>query len=114
MIMIWGRNIISNSDNGDRYIYDDFDFFDPTNRNKEVNDVFTKVIHGADATNRTIIEFVNRCKKKIDSCDSSTAPSVIIEVKSIKKARIAAVKNRGVKLRYIMEITLDNLDYCKD
>ncbi|TVP41828.1 sensor histidine kinase [Candidatus Nitrosocosmicus arcticus] len=62
----------------------------------------------------TIIGFVNRCKKKIDSCVSSTAPSVIIEGEPIKDARIASVKNRGIKLRYVTEITADNLAYCKE
>jgi signal transduction histidine kinase len=61
-----------------------------------------------------IIEFVNRCKKNIDSCVSSAAPSVFIEVEAIKNARIAAFKNRGVKLRYVTEITADNLKYCKE
>ena len=43
-----------------------------------------------------------------------TAPSVFIEIKAIKNARIAAFKNRGVKLRYVIEITADNLKYCKE
>jgi signal transduction histidine kinase len=39
---------------------------------------------------------------------------VFIEVEAIKNARIAAFKNRGVKLRYVLEITADNLEYCKE
>ena len=61
-----------------------------------------------------IIEFVNRSNEKIYSCVSSFAPSVIIEVEAIKDARIAAFKNRGVKLRFVTEITADNLKYCKE
>ena len=64
--------------------------------------------------NNKIIEFVNRSNEKIYSCVSSAAPSVIIEVEAIKNARIAAFKNRGVKLRYVTEITADNLKYCKE
>jgi two-component system, OmpR family, sensor histidine kinase VicK len=45
---------------------------------------------------------------------SPTAPSVIIEVEEIKNARITAFKERGVKLRYVTEITVDNLEYCKE
>ena len=45
---------------------------------------------------------------------NSFAPSVFIEVKAIKNARIAAFKNRGVKLRFVTEITTDNLKYCKE
>jgi hypothetical protein len=39
---------------------------------------------------------------------------VFIEVEAIKNARIAAFKKRGVKLRYVLEITRDNLEYCKE
>jgi signal transduction histidine kinase len=37
-----------------------------------------------------------------------------MEVKEIKEARIAAEKDRGVKLRYVTEITAENLEYCKE
>jgi signal transduction histidine kinase len=72
------------------------------------------VIHGAENADKTIIEFVNRTREKIDSCVNSTAPSVIIEIEAIKNARLAAFKKRGVKLRYVLEITVDNLNYCKE
>jgi hypothetical protein len=39
---------------------------------------------------------------------------VFIEVEAIKNARLAAFKKRGVKLRYVLEITRDNLEYCKE
>jgi hypothetical protein len=81
--------------------------------NQEGN-TFTTVYHGPQIPDRIIIEFVNRTREKIDSCVDSTAPSVIIEVEAIRNARIAAFKNRGVKLRYVTEITADNLKYCKE
>jgi hypothetical protein len=61
-----------------------------------------------------LIGFVRRATQKIDSCVSSTALSVIVEVSKIKKARIAAEKDRGVKLRYVTEITAENLENCKE
>ena len=80
----------------------------------KVNYAFTKVIDDLEDADRAIIEFVKRTKEKIDFCVSSTAPSVFIEIKAIKDARIAAFKNRGVKLRYVIEITADNLEYSRD
>jgi two-component system sensor histidine kinase VicK len=35
-------------------------------------------------------------------------------VESIKKERMQAVKRRGVKLRYVTEITRENISYCKE
>jgi two-component system sensor histidine kinase VicK len=59
------------------------------------------------------LEFIDRAKVKIDSCISSIGPSVIIEVKEIKNKRMDAVANRGLKLRYVTEITKDNINYIK-
>lgn len=82
--------------------------------NYQEGNTTTRVVHGSEDADRTIIEFVNRTKENIDCCLSSTAPSVMIEVKAIKDARIAAFKNRGVKIRYVTEITADNFKYCKE
>jgi hypothetical protein len=41
-----------------------------------------------------------------------TRPQLAVELEPIKKAFLDA-KSRGVKLRYLTEITKDNLTYCK-
>ena len=38
----------------------------------------------------------------------------MVDVESIKEARIKAKKDRGVKFRYITEVTTKNIDYCKE
>jgi signal transduction histidine kinase len=78
------------------------------------NDKFTKVYHGSENANNAILQFVDRAKRKIECCISSVAPSVMIEVNAIKERRIDAVKNRGLKLRYVTEITKDNINYVKE
>ncbi|MER5174231.1 MAG: HAMP domain-containing sensor histidine kinase [Candidatus Nitrosocosmicus sp.] len=78
------------------------------------NDIFTKVYYGSENANNAILQFIYRTKRKIDSCISSTAPSAIIEVDSLKEKRIDSAKNKGVKLRYVTEITKENIDYCKE
>lgn len=81
---------------------------------KQGEKIFTKVFRGSEKADREILKFISRTKTKIDCCISSTAPSVIIEVESIRKARIAAAKDREIKIRYVTEITEDNLEYCKE
>jgi two-component system sensor histidine kinase VicK len=78
------------------------------------NYTFTKVYYGSENANNAILQFIDRAKRKIESCISSVAPSVIIEVNAIKDRRIDAVKNRGLKLRYVTVITKDNINYVKE
>jgi two-component system sensor histidine kinase VicK len=78
------------------------------------NKIFTKVYQGSDNANNAIIEFVFRAQKKIDSCVSAEAPSVIIEVDSIKEKRIGAVKSKGLEYRFVTEVTKDNVNYVKE
>ncbi len=80
----------------------------------DLNKSIIKVYHGSIDADNALLEFVDRSKRKIDSCISSTGPSVIIEVDKIKQKRIHAVKERGLKLRYVTEITKDNIDYIKE
>ena len=42
-----------------------------------------------------------------------TRPPLAIEIDTIKKAFVDA-KNRGVKLRYLTEMTSENIGYCKE
>src|SRR5436309_11525104 len=42
-----------------------------------------------------------------------TRPSLAIGIESIKKSFLDA-KNRGVRLRYLTEITNSNISYCKE
>jgi two-component system, OmpR family, sensor histidine kinase VicK len=59
-----------------------------------------------------LLRFVSKATTEINACLDAKGPSVMLEVKPIKKARLDA-KRRGVKFRYITEITKDNVDYCK-
>src|SRR5918994_4543103 len=72
----------------------------------------TEVHHGIEDANNVIINFVHNTKNKLDACLDANGPSVMIDVQPIKEARINA-KDRGVKFRYITEITKENISYCK-
>jgi hypothetical protein len=73
----------------------------------------TEVLYG---TNRVISEesqFFSKTKCHIDTCMDYTRPSLAIGIESIRRSFIDA-KNRGVKLRYLTEITDANISYCKE
>ena len=61
----------------------------------------------------TVIEFVDKANHGIDACVDYTRPSLTVDIAALKKAFIDA-KERGVKLRYVTEITSDNVSYCKE
>lgn len=61
----------------------------------------------------TVIEFIDKSSSKIDACVDYTRPSLIVEIAALKKAFVDA-KDRGIKLRYVTEITGDNISYCKE
>jgi two-component system, OmpR family, sensor histidine kinase VicK len=73
----------------------------------------TKVLEGDQNVINTILQFVSNTKVRIDACIDYSRPSLAIEVEELKKAFLDA-KSRGVKLRYVTEITEDNVGYCKD
>ena len=72
----------------------------------------TDIIHGIDNVVNTLLQFISNAHYKIDSCVDYTRPYLTIEIKKLKDALLDA-KTRGVKLRYLTEITKDNLSYCK-
>jgi two-component system sensor histidine kinase VicK len=61
----------------------------------------------------TVIEFIDKSSERIDACVDYTRPSLIVEIAALKKAFVDA-KDRGIKLRYVTEITDANVSYCKE
>jgi signal transduction histidine kinase len=60
----------------------------------------------------TILQFLSKANT-INSCGDYKAPSAIIEVEEYRKL-LFELKKRGIKLRYITDITKDNVKYCKE
>jgi two-component system sensor histidine kinase VicK len=73
----------------------------------------TKVLHGPEKVIDTALQFTSNVENKIDACVDHTRPSLIIEIREFKKA-LRDAKKRGVKLRYITEITAENISFCKE
>ena len=62
------------------------------------------VLYGVDKVIDAELEFFANSKKRIDTCMNYTRPSLAVILEPIKKAFLDA-KSRGVKLRYLTEIT---------
>src|ERR671930_1111963 len=72
----------------------------------------TEVLSGQEPVMSTILQFLSKADK-IDSCGDSKALLLIFEVEEYKKL-ISDIKAKGIKLRYITDITKDNIHYCKE
>ena len=72
----------------------------------------TEVLNGVDTVMDTLLQFLHRTDSKIDACVDYTRPSLAIDIQVFREAFLDA-KKRGVKLRYVTEITKDNISYCK-
>ena len=61
------------------------------------------------------MRFFANSKEKIDSCMNYTRPQLAIESEEVKKAFIDIKRSRrGVKFRYLTEITSGNISFCKE
>lgn len=72
----------------------------------------TEVIYGADNVVNKTLEAFSEVKICLDGCYDSTAPSMVLSFEPIWKA-IKEHATRGTRLRYVTDITGDNISYCK-
>ena len=73
----------------------------------------TEVLYGTEKVISEELQFFFKAKRQIDTCMDHTRPSLAIGIESIKRSLVDA-KSRGVKLRYLTEITDANISYCKE
>ena len=73
----------------------------------------TKILHGIENTVSYGVRLLQNAKEKLDLCADKNGPSIVIELDVYKDNYIKA-RNRGVKIRFIAEITRDNIHYCKE
>jgi two-component system, OmpR family, sensor histidine kinase VicK len=72
-----------------------------------------EVFYGTDKVISEELLFFSKTRQHIDTCMDSTRPSFATGIESIKRSFVDA-RNRGVKLRYLTEITDANISYCKE
>ena len=80
----------------------------PSTKNTERTEVLSDEEH----VMSKILQFLSKADK-IDSCGDYKAPSLILEVQQYKKL-LSDIKAKGIQLRYITDITKDNIHYCKE
>src|SRR5215210_8082625 len=71
----------------------------------------TEMLIGPEVTTRRAWEFFSHVYKKFDGCASSAAPSIAM---TIFRDAYKSMKRRGIKIRWVTDITKDNLTHCKD
>jgi signal transduction histidine kinase len=69
-------------------------------------------LHRAQVVN-AVIDIFYDAQERIDICGNSKFPPLIFSFEPIRKAILAA-KNSGIRQRYIVEITKENIQYCKE
>lgn len=72
----------------------------------------TEIVYGEENIINIFIRFINKSKNIVNICVDSTRPSLAIVVEGLKKSFLDA-KSRGVRLRYLTEITSQNISYCR-
>jgi two-component system, OmpR family, sensor histidine kinase VicK len=78
----------------------------------EIKEPTTQIVHGSDKVIDRLVQFMHKAHR-INICVDNTRPLLAIEFKQIRDAFIDA-KRRGVAVRYITEITKNNVSYCEE
>jgi histidine kinase/DNA gyrase B/HSP90-like ATPase/phospho-acceptor domain-containing protein len=74
----------------------------------------TEVLYGIENAVSRGIQFMQNAKKSMDLFGDKNGPSIIIDFPHVYKDNYIEAKRRGVKIRFITEITKDNISYCKE
>jgi two-component system sensor histidine kinase VicK len=72
----------------------------------------TEVWHGADKIVKRQLQTITKAKATVDYCHSSESPSILVSFEPFMQT-IVLLHKRGVRQRYITEITKENVKYCK-
>ena len=78
----------------------------------ETNSKKTEILYNIDEIVKRTINDFRKIKEQFDNCTDSTGPSVFFNTPVWNE--YVNLKGRGVKLRFITEITKENISYCKE
>ena len=72
-----------------------------------------RILDGIQSTTNAILRLLSKSKSGVDICSNYTVLSLAIADEAFQKA-LSEAKRRGVKLRCVIEITKENIAYCKE
>ena len=72
----------------------------------------TEVVYGEQKTTKLTAQLAHNAKERIDCCFDSIAVAAATRVPQLREA-IQYAKSRGIRLRYITQVSNQNISYCK-
>jgi two-component system sensor histidine kinase VicK len=78
----------------------------------EIVDETTEVLTNPETIDRVIQQTFSNISHNYGTCIDACGPAVVMSIESMKK-RLIVAHARGVKIRFVTEITKGNLPYCK-
>ena len=78
----------------------------------QIVDETTEVLTNPEAIDRVIHRTFSNISHDYGTCIDASGPAVVMSIESMKK-RLIVAHARGIKIRFVTEITKDNLPYCK-
>src|SRR4051794_12196571 len=73
----------------------------------------TKIVYGEEETTKIILQALNNSQERWDNYANSIGPTIAMGLEPLRKG-IKKAYSRGIKIRYISEITPNNINYCKE
>jgi two-component system sensor histidine kinase VicK len=72
----------------------------------------TEILTNPEDIDRVIHQTFSNILHNYGTCIDASGPTVVMSIESMKK-RLIAAHARGIKIKFVTEITKDNLPYCK-
>ena len=73
----------------------------------------TEVWYGADKIVKRQLQIITKAEATVDYCHGSESPSILVSFEPFMQTMVLLHK-KGVRQRYITEITKENVKYCKE
>ncbi len=78
----------------------------------QIVDEKTEVLTNPEDIDRVIHQTFSNILHNYSTCIDASGPTVVMSIESMKK-RLIVAHTRGIKIRFVTEITTENLPYCK-